>query len=237
MTAGSQPGDEICFGIGEVQARLQVEFPDLTMSKIRYLESEGLISPGRSASGYRKFTSTDLELLIWILRQQREHFLPLRVIREVLDRTGGTVPPPGSTNREGRTNVDLWEMGEPVSMAMEELAAILGVSTGVVASLEQHGLVVARVAGNTRVYDEGALMAARMAVRLLDLGLDVRHLRMYLIAAQRESGVLEQLLVTRATSDDSAFRESARHDLEEAVEAGSSLHRLLLRRLLTRLGR
>ena len=128
-------------------------------------------------------------------------------------------------------------MGGSVSMTLEELAATLSVVPEVVARLEHHGLVVAQPAGRTRVYDESALLTARLAVRLLSLGLDVRHLRMYLMAAQREAGVLEQLLVARVASGDSASRESAQHDLEEVVETGSRLHHLLLRRSLTGLNR
>ena len=237
MTATTRSADDVRLGIGKVLERLQEEFPDLTLSKIRYLESQGLVRPGRSASGYRQFTQSDLTRLVWILRQQREYFLPLRVIREILDRAGGVVPPPESEAGESQTKADQERMVGSVSMTLEELAATLGVVPDVVAGLEHHGLVVAQSAGRTRVYDESALLAARLAVRLLSLGLDVRHLRMYLIAAQREAGVLEQLLVARVASGDSASRESAQHDLEEVVEAGSRLHHLLLRRSLTGLNR
>ena len=94
MAANIRPTDGVLLGIGEVLARLQEEFPNLTMSKIRYLESQGLVQPGRSPSGYRQFTEEDLRCLDWILRQQREHFLPLKGIREALDCSGGVVPPP-----------------------------------------------------------------------------------------------------------------------------------------------
>ena len=237
MTATTRSADDVRLGIGEVLERLQEEFPDLTLSKIRYLESQGLVRPSRSASGYRQFTQSDLTRLVWILRQQREHFLPLRVIREILDRAGGVVPPPESEVGESQTKAYQEGMVGSVSMTLEELAATLGVVPDVVARLEHHGLVVAQFAGRTRVYDESALLVARLAVRLLSLGLDVRHLRMYLIAAQREAGVLEQLLAARVTSGDSASRELAQHDLEEVVEAGSRLHHVLLRRSLTGLNR
>ena len=237
MTATTRSADDVRLGIGEVLERLREEFPDLTLSKIRYLESKGLVRPGRSASGYREFAQSDLTRLVWILRQQREYFLPLGVIREILDRAGGVVPPPESEVGESQTEANQKRMVGSVSMTLEELAATLGVVPDVVARLEHHGLVVAQSAGRTRVYDESALLAARLAVRLLTLGLDVRHLRMYLIAAQREAGVLEQLLVARVTSGDSTSRESAQHDLEEVVEAGSRLHHVLLRRSLTGLNR
>ena len=237
MTATTRSVDDVRLGIGKVLERLREEFPDLTLSKIRYLESKGLLRPGRSASGYREFALSDLTRLVWILRQQREHFLPLKVIREILDRAGGVVPPPESEVGGGQTKADQERMVGSVSMTLEELAATLGVVPDVVARLEHHGLVAAQPTGRTRVYDGSALLAARLAVRLLSLGLDVRHLRMYLIAAQREAGVLEQLLVTRVASGDSSSRESAQHDLEEVVEAGSRLHHLLLRRSLTGLNR
>ena len=204
MTATTRPAGDVRLGIGKVLERLREEFPDLTLSKIRYLESKGLVRPGRSASGYRQFAPSDLTRLVWILRQQREYFLPLKVIREILDRAGGVVPLPESEVGGSQTKADKQRMVGSVSMTREELAATLGVLPDVVARLEHHGLVVAQSVGRTRVYDGSALLAARLAVRLLSLGLDVRHLRMYLIAAQREAGVLEQLLVTRVASGDSA---------------------------------
>ena len=237
MTATTRSADEVRLGIGKVLERLREEFPDLTLSKIRYLESQGLVRPGRSASGYRQFVQSDLTRLVWVLRQQREYFLPLRVIREILDRAGGVAPPSESEVRGSETRADQEMMVGSVSMTLEELAAALDVVPDVVARLEHHGLVVAQSAGRTKVYDESALLAARLAVRLLSLGLDVRHLRMYLMAAQREAGVLEQLLVARMDSGDSASRESAQHDLEEVVETGSRFHHLLLRRSLTGLNR
>ena len=237
MTSATRSADDVRLGIGKVLERLREEFQDLTLSKIRYLESQGLVRPGRTTSGYRQFDQSDLTLLVWILRQQREHFLPLRVIREILDRTGGVVPPPESEVRGSETKANQERMVGSVSMTLEELTAALDVVPDVIARLEHHGLVVAQSAGRTKVYDESALLTARLAVRLLSLGLDVRHLRMYLMAAKREAGVLEQLLVARLASGDSASRESAQHDLEEVVEIGSRLHHLLLRRSLTGLNR
>ena len=78
--------------IGEVLSGLEPEFPDITISKIRFLESQGLLDPQRTASGYRKFSVQDTNVLRWILRQQREHFLPLKVIRQLLDESGGEIP-------------------------------------------------------------------------------------------------------------------------------------------------
>ena len=83
MMATTRSADDVRLGIGNVLERLREEFPDLTLSKIRYLESQGLVRPGRPASGYRQFTQSDLTRLVWILRQQREYFLPLRVIRDI----------------------------------------------------------------------------------------------------------------------------------------------------------
>jgi len=237
VTTSTRAAADVCFGIGQVLERLREEFPDLTLSKIRYLESQGLVRPDRSPSGYRQFAQSDLARLVWILRQQREYFLPLKVIRGILDRAGGVVPESESEVGGSQTSADQERMVGSVRMTLEELAATLSVPPDVVARLEHHGLVVAQPAGRTRVYDESALLAGRMAVRLLGLGLDVRHLRMYLIAAQREAGILEQLLVARVASGDSASRKSAQHDLEEVVAVGSRLHQLLLRRSLTGLNR
>jgi len=226
--------------IGEVIDRLIEEFPDVTVSKIRFLESQGLVEPGRTPSGYRQFTATDVDLLRWVLRQQREHFLPLKVIREALEATGGRVPHPDGEVDDAEVS-PFRERGRQrrfvgaVSVSREELATTVGVDPPIIAQLERLGLLVGHEAGSATVYDGEALHVARLAARFLELGVDARHLRMFLVGAQREAGVLEQALLPRLRRDDRSQRD-VRAQLDELVDAGSQLREILLRRSLGRLG-
>jgi DNA-binding transcriptional MerR regulator len=226
--------------IGEVIERLVEEFPDVTVSKIRFLESQGLVEPGRTPSGYRQFSSEDVGLLRWVLRQQREHFLPLKVIREVLEGTGGKVPEQDDPVDDAEVS-PFRERGRPrrfvgsVSVSREELATTVGVDPSVVVQLERLGLVVGHAAGSAIVYDGEALHVVRLAARFLELGVDPRHLRMFLVGAQREAGVLEQALLPRLRGDDRSRRE-VRAQLDELIDAGSQLREIMLRRSLGRLG-
>jgi DNA-binding transcriptional MerR regulator len=225
--------------IGEVIERLSEEFPDITVSKVRFLESQGLVEPGRTPSGYRQFTTGDVDLLRWVLRQQREHFLPLKVIRKVLEGTGGRVPEPDGEVDESEVS-PFRERGRSrrfvgsVSVSLEELAVTGGVDPAVVAQLERLGLLVGHEAGSAIVYDGEALHVVRLVARFLELGVDARHLRMFLVGAQREAGVLEQALLPRLRGDDRSRRE-VRAQLDELVDAGSQLREILLRRSLGRL--
>jgi len=237
MTATIGSADDLCLSIGEALEQLSEEFPDLTVSKIRYLETQGLIEPTRTASGYRQFTGKDLARLVWVLRQQREHFLPLKVIREILARTGGLVPLPDFESKEEVVDREAHPVIGLVSMSIEELSEALDVPSTAVAEIERSGLISSRTAGQASIYDVSALLIARLALKLVGLGLDVRHLRMYLMAAQREAGVLEQLLSGRLTSGDGASRTSARRDLEDLVEVGARLRQLLLQQSLPEFNR
>ncbi len=226
--------------IGEVLERLVDEFPDVTISKLRYLESEGLVRPDRSPAGYRRYTDDDVARLTWVLRQQRDRFLPLKVIAEMLEKgqdvdqgegDGDTVP-------AFRERVLRRSTGS-VSVSLAELARIVGLDEAVVVELERIGLVEGRSAGTATVYDDDAVLVARVAACFLDHGLDVRHLRGYLVAAQREAGLLEQVLrpLTAGRGDDSASVAEMRRRADELLDAGSALHEMLLRREMGDLGR
>lgn len=186
--------------IGEVIAKLRTEFPDVTVSKIRFLESEGLIDPARTPSGYRKFTYVDLERLRYVLRAQRDHYLPLRVIREQLDAIdqgghaatadgpGPRVPRvlvPADARRpetgEGRTRFTRGELLESSGLTEQQLR-----------ELETYGLVSARV--GRAPYDGDALRVAEAAAELAEFGLQPRHLRAAKGAADREVGMVEQVV-------------------------------------------
>jgi len=230
--AGPAPGGAM--NIGDVITRLATEFPDVTVSKIRYLESSGLLEPERSPAGYRLFSADDVVRLVWILRQQRDHFLPLKVIRSMLlDGVDVALaePPEGSDVRPFRERGRSGGMGS-VSVSRGELATMGGLDVEVVRDLEKHGLIVGIQAGRTVVYDGDAMLVVRVAARFVQHGFDVRHLRMYLVAAQREAGILEQVLLPLRRRGDGRSGGEARRLLDELADAGAALHDLLLRRSL-----
>ncbi|MEO3783889.1 MerR family transcriptional regulator [Actinocorallia sp. B10E7] len=185
--------------IGDVLASLQGEFPDITHSKIRFLEAEGLIEPERTPSGYRKFTSADVERLRYILAAQRDRYLPLRVIKEQLD------------SRPPRTLVaaDSQPAAE-VALTRRQLLDGAGITEAQLEELEAYGLV--RRTGPH--YDSDALTVARTAVRLAGYGFEARHLRVVKAAAERELALIEQtiapLLKRRAPGAHEAAGKAAR---------------------------
>ncbi len=226
--------------IGEVLERLAAEFPDVTVSKLRYLESEGLVRPDRSPAGYRRYTDDDVARLTWVLRQQRDRFLPLKVIAEMLaagqdvdDADGAPTTVPAFRERVARRSAG------SISVSRAELAHMVGLDEAVVVELERIGLVEGRSAGTATVYDDEAVLVARVAACFLDHGLDVRHLRGYLVAAQREAGLLEQVVRPLAAGGGEGGGSVAevRRRVDELLDAGSALHELLLRRELGDLGR
>ncbi len=233
-------GHDESMSIGELLAGLEPEFPDITISKIRFLEAQGLLEPQRTASGYRQFTTDDMTILRWILRQQREHFLPLKVIRQLLDESGGKIPEEDFTENEGEVQ-PFRERGKnrafvgSVSVSIEELAKAAGLEISTLRELEKMGLLLGHEAGSTTVYDDDSLLVAQLASMFIELGFDIRHLRMYLVSAQREAGTLEQVLLP-LLREDPATRSHVNKKLNELIEAGSRLRQIILRRSLDRLG-
>jgi DNA-binding transcriptional MerR regulator len=178
--------------IGEVLGLLAAEFPDITVSKIRFLESEGLIEPERSPSGYRKFAHADVERLRFILAAQRDHYLPLRVIKEQLDAVDrGLVPPPLEARRRSPRGLvatdSVYEDAGDVRLTRRQLLDAAGVDPEVLLELEEFGLI-SRVGSR---YDRDALTVARAAAALRSFGFEGRHLRAVKAAADREIGLIE----------------------------------------------
>ncbi|MQA82294.1 MAG: MerR family DNA-binding transcriptional regulator [Streptosporangiales bacterium] len=209
--------------IGEVLAKLRPEFPDVTISKIRFLESEGLVEPDRTPSGYRKFTYADLERLQYILAAQRDHYLPLRVIREQLDALDGDSPVvstrgplpagvalPGPEKFAERT---------VTRFSRDDLLTASGLLSDQLDTLEQYGLV-APLHG-TVSYDEDALLIARTIAELTAFGIEPRHLRGFRAAADREVGLVEQVLTPMRRSRGSAT--------SDADETGREIAALFVR--------
>lgn len=188
--------------IGEVLAELQPEFPDVTHSKIRFLEDQGLVEPQRTASGYRKFSTPDVERLRFVLGLQRDRYLPLRVIREYLDAVDrGLEPPdlPGGTPRAPRVVPDsgvpdadrFARSGRQLRLTRAELLEAAELEENLLAALESFGLVSTDSGG---WYGADALEVATVARELSGFGIEARHLRGFRTAAERELGLVEQVV-------------------------------------------
>jgi DNA-binding transcriptional MerR regulator len=210
--------------IGEVLAHLRVDFPDATISKLRFLEAEGLVEPQRTAAGYRKYTWADVARLRYVLAAQRDHYLPLRVIREHL----AAVDAGAAT---GLASIDAGDTAPPVSpaerrLSRTELLDRAGIAEPVLAALEQHGLVRARPGGR---YDADALVIAEVAAELARFGLEPRHLRGSRTAADREVGLYAQLVTPLARQADPSARARAAEAVRELVTLSQRLHGALIR--------
>lgn len=212
--------------IGEVLAVLRDDFPDVTISKIRYLESEDLVHPQRTASGYRKFSRADVSRLRYVLTAQRDHYLPLRVIKdhlEALDR-GEPVPDtagPASVPPRAPGNDD----GEAAPLTPDQFARAAGLEPDQLADCVQFGLLATDAEGRHPVAD---LAVARAAAGLARHGIEPRHLRVYRTGVEREAGLVEQLVapVLRARSEEARTR--AAEKLRELAGLSAQLHTALL---------
>lgn len=275
--------------IGEVLGLLLEEFPNVTISKIRFLESQGLIEPERTPSGYRKFTDAEIERLRYILREQETNYLPLRVIRDRLDESGAiprdptsptSLPPAlrgqtvGDVSRElariHKLNVPSIEdesaeieidpvvlaeserqhpasrrgparpapkpvaavaplaapSGGPVSH--EDLVELSGLSDTEVRALEQFGLISARQVGGDTFYEAAAREIASLAKGFLDLGIDIRHLKSWRLAAEKEAALFEQRLMPLLRQKNPEARSQSTEMLASLVNLAGDLRRVLV---------
>ncbi len=205
--------------IGEVLAHLRAEFPDVTISKLRFLEAEGLVEPQRTPAGYRKYSSADLARLRFVLAAQRDHYLPLRVIREQL------AGPP--QHRGALLAADNPVVPEPAGpwLSRADLLARSGLGEPELAELERHGLVRDR-AGR---FDAEALTVARVAAQLARYGLEPRHLRGYRTSADREVGLFAQLVAPVARQNTPAAGARAAELVHELTALSQQLHAALVR--------
>jgi DNA-binding transcriptional MerR regulator len=188
--------------IGQVLAVLKPEFEDISISKIRFLEAEGLISPERAPSGYRRYAESDIERLRYILDVQKNHYLPLKVIREHLDMMDrGQQPPslaasPSVATEPADPASGLTPQPRPprraIRVTRRELLEVSGLSDAQLVELEKHQLVVPR--RGTIYYGRDALTVAVVARKLAAYGMDARHLRVVKQAAEREVGLIEQAI-------------------------------------------
>ncbi len=209
--------------IGEVVRRLAEEFPDVSISKIRYLEDEGLIAPRRTQGGYRLFSQDDLERLHTILRLQRDEFLPLRVIRDELDA-------PGATDRKRRRPTGI--AGSEEEITFNELCHRAGVPPDLAKELEDFGLLAATGSGAEKRYLESDADIASACAQLSRYGVAPRHLRTFRTAADREAALLDQLVAPALRSRNPERRAQGLRDLQALAELAQELSTLLFRRNL-----
>jgi DNA-binding transcriptional MerR regulator len=211
--------------IGTVCSRLKDEFPDVSISKIRYLEDQGLLSPRRTQGGYRLFSEDDVERLETILRLQRDEFLPLRVIRQELETGAGT------QRRKRRSVV---EAGEE-ELDLEALCDRAGITAEHARRLEEFGLLESRNEDGQRIYAESEADIAAACEALARFGIDARNLRAFRTAADRESGLLEAVIAPALRSRNAERRQEALDDLQRLAQSAQELADLLLRRNVRRL--
>lgn len=222
--------------IGEVLARLRPDFPDVTISKIRFLESEGLVQPDRAPSGYRRFTHDDVARLRYVLTVQRDHYLPLRVIKEQLDRLDQG-PDPGDEGTEtalavrpGAPHPVSADPGE-VRLTRSSLVEAAGIDADLLAELESHQLIAARGG----VFDADALVIARTAGELAEYGLQPRHLRTIRSAAEREAGLVEQVVAPLLRQRGAGARGRAEEAARDIARLTARLHAALVEARVRRL--
>ncbi|MCS7481808.1 MerR family transcriptional regulator [Umezawaea endophytica] len=225
MTAAGRP-QRGGLSIGAVLAQLRPEFPDVTISKIRFLESEGLVRPARTASGYRQFTSTDVERLRFVLAAQRDHYLPLKVIKQQLD-SADEPPRRALMAVEGVPTVEHFE--QPAStprLTREELLAQAGISKTMLTDLEQYGIVRSGAAG---FFDPESVLVAKTVRAMAEFGIEPRHLRAFRASADREVGLLEQIVTPLYRQRDPDARGRAEEVLRELAVLSVTLHTLLVK--------
>jgi DNA-binding transcriptional MerR regulator len=225
---GSRPQgarDAALMSIGEVLAHLRTEFPDTTISKLRFLEAEGLVDPQRTASGYRKYSWHDVARLRFVLTAQRDQYLPLRVIREQLERMESEPPPPA---RPTLVAVGAERAADPADTRIprEDVIERTGVSDVLLDELEQIGLVSARPPG---WYDADAVIIVEAVVGLTHYGLEVRHLRAFRAASDREVGLFTQLLAPLVRQSDPGARARAGETARDLQALSQRLHAALVR--------
>jgi len=210
--------------IGAVCRQLRDEFPDISISKIRYLEEQGLLAPRRTQGGYRLFDEDAVERLRTILRLQRDEFLPLRVIRQEL-----ASPAAGKSRRERRA-AGLTSDEEELSAS--ELLERSGATPQLVRELEEYGLLVARGNGADKRYSAGDAEVAGVCAQLATFGIGPRNLRAFRTSADREASLLEQLVGPGLRTRNPERREAALDDLRALAELGQELSQLLFWRAL-----
>jgi len=226
MATTEAPARTRLLTIGAVCRRLQDEFPDVSISKIRYLEDQGLLAPRRTRGGYRLFSEEDVERLETILRLQRDEFLPLRVIREELASGAG---------KERRRRRPAIGAGDEDELDVDELCERAGITPERAHELEEFGLLEPRLEGAQRLYPESDVDVAAACELLSRFGITPRHLRAFRSSADRETGLLEAVIAPALRSRNPERRRASLEDLQGLARAAQELADLLLWRNVRRL--
>lgn len=221
--------------IGEVLEAVRADFPDVSISKIRFLEAEGLIRPERTGSGYRKFYDADVRRLRYILELQRDQFLPLKVIRDRLaaaDSNGGVYPePPAGASQPSAASPGEAPAVEPapdltsVAMTRNELKDAAGLGDAELSALEEFGII----ARGKESYDGDDLVAARAARGFFAFGVEPRHLRMYRQIAEREAAFFEQIVSPMSKRRTAGAGEQASQSVHELMALSRRMREAMLR--------
>jgi DNA-binding transcriptional MerR regulator len=214
--------------IGTVCKLLHDDFPDVSISKIRFLEDQKLITPRRTPGGYRLYSEDDVAQLREILRMQRDEFLPLRVIRQVIAQGRSSA----ATGRRPR----LVGAGED-TLSLEQLLSAADADVGFVRELEEYQLLDGRRKGSGSPYTQTDVDIVIICLRLARYGVAARHLKAFRSAVGREAGLLEQILAPSLKSSNADRREAGLHELEQLAELTSQLAHMLLVRDLRDLAR
>ena len=238
-SAGSSMLSRAFMSIGEVLGQLRGEFADITISKIRFLEAEGLVEPERTSSGYRKFSREDVSRLRYVLAAQRDHYLPLRVIKDHLDAIDRGLEPPALSGggprvpramvaAEGLPAADAFlpDVTE-IRLSRSELLEAAGLQPEQLEQLEQYGLVAPRAGANH--YDGDALTVAKTVAEMARFGIEARHLRPFKAAADREIGLVEQVVTPLVRQRNPEARARADEVARELASLSVKLHSTLVR--------
>ena len=210
----------------------------MTISKIRFLEDQGLIKPERTQSGYRKFSSDDVDRLRYILRMQRDHYLPHKVIGEHLDAIDRGLEPPAidgvvptvpkvALASDGLPSPESFRSTSDVRLSRRELIKIAEISEELLVQLEQFALISPRA--GTGHYDTDALIVAQTARELADFGFEPRHLRAFKTAADREVGMVEQVVAPLQRGRDAAAKGRIEEAVSEIAALSVRLHATLVK--------
>ncbi|MFJ4688389.1 MerR family transcriptional regulator [Streptomyces sp. NPDC088789] len=232
---GIAAADSGLMSIGTVLNVLREEFPEVTISKIRFLESEGLIEPQRTPSGYRKFSAGDVERLGHVLRMQRDHYLPLKVIREHLEareRGEDARLPVLGRPRGGESAPDAPEPSDTPTAARigrPELLAAAGIGDEELTEWESYGLISPVADG---VYDAEAATVVSLVAELGRFGIEPRHLRVMKAAADREAGLVDQVVAPLRRHRNPQTRAHAEARTKELAGLAVRLHAALVRSAL-----
>jgi len=237
VASGPPPRKEKALTIGAVVKQLEREFPDISISKIRYLEDQKLLSPRRTPGGYRLYGPADVDRLRTILRLQRDEFLPLRVIRQELaaGMTEAEAPPVPEARGPRRATVAL--RGPGSLYRLDDVLEDTGAEARLVSELEEYGVIKGELRGGARHYDETEREIVRAVTELARHGVAGRNLRVFRTSADREAALLQQILAPALRSRNPDRRKEAVETLENLAAVASHLKHLLLIRDLRKIAR